>query len=240
MRILVVENYRATSLGLIRGELAAAGATIDTRRAFEGEALPDGPDGYDAIIVLGGEQNALDDANHPYLPALAALMRAFGEADKSVLGICLGSQLLARGYGAENILGRPTEFGWQDVTPTDAGRADPVLGVLDGPSPLFHWHSDTFTLPEGAVHLATSAMTPYQAFRIGRAVYGIQFHFEADTALVREWSALFGDVAQGIDPDWPARHAAEAGPLGSRADAAGHKLARAWIATIPRDSSFAG
>jgi GMP synthase-like glutamine amidotransferase len=232
MRILVVENYRATSLGLIRGELAAAGAVVDTRRAFAGEALPDSHEGHDAIIVLGGEQNALDDANHPYLPALAALMRAFGEADKSVLGICLGAQLLARGYGAENILGRPTEFGWQDVTPTEAGRADPVVGVLDGPSPLFHWHSDTFTLPEGAVHLATSAMTPNQAFRIGRAVYGIQFHFEADTTLVREWNAVFGDVAVGIDPDWPARHAREAGPMGHRADAAGHALARAWIATI--------
>ena len=232
MRILVVENYRATSLGLLSGELAAAGAVVDTRLAFEGEALPEGPADHDAIIVLGGEQNALDDATHPYLPALAALMRAFGEAGKSVLGICLGSQLLARGYGAENILGRPTEFGWQEVTPTEAGRADPVVGVLDGSTPLFHWHSDTFTLPEGAVHLATSAMTPNQAFRVGRAAYGIQFHFEADTKLVRNWNAVFGEVAAGIDPDWPARHAREEGPLGSRADAAGHALARAWIATI--------
>ncbi|WP_029075846.1 type 1 glutamine amidotransferase [Kaistia adipata] len=232
MHILVVENYRATSLGLIRGELAAAGAVVDMRRAYAGEALPDGHEGHDAIIVLGGEQNALDDADYPYLPELAALMRAFGEAGKSVLGICLGAQLLARGYGAENILGRPTEFGWHDVTPTTAGSADLVVGVLDGPSPLFHWHSDTFTLPEGAVHLATSAMTPNQAFRIGRAVYGIQFHFEANTNLVREWNVAFGDVAAEIDPDWPARHAREAGPIGSRADAAGHALARAWIATI--------
>jgi GMP synthase-like glutamine amidotransferase len=232
MRILVVENYPATSLGLIRGELAASGAVIDLRRAFAGEALPVDHAGHDAIIVLGGEQNALDDLNHPYLPALAALMRDFGEAGKSVLGICLGAQLLARGYGAENLLGRPTEFGWHDVTPTDEGRMDPVVGVLDGPSPLFHWHSDTFTLPEDAVHLVTSAMTPNQAFRLGRAVYGIQFHFEADTALVREWNDVFSDVATGIDPDWPARHAREEGPVGSRADAAGHALAKAWIATI--------
>jgi GMP synthase (glutamine-hydrolysing) len=232
MRILVVENYSATSLGLIQDELAAVGATVDLRRPYRGDALPDDPGAHDAVIVLGGEQNALDDANYPYLPGLAALMRAFGEADKSVLGICLGAQLLARGYGAENLLGRPTEFGWHDVTPTEAGRADPVVGVLDGPSPLFHWHSDTFSLPEGAVHLATSAMTPNQAFRLGRAVYGIQFHFEADTALVREWNAVFADVALGIDPDWPARHARDEKALGSRADAAGHALARAWIATI--------
>ncbi|MCX5520493.1 type 1 glutamine amidotransferase [Kaistia defluvii] len=232
MRILVVENYQATSLGLMRPALASAGAVIDVRRAHEGDALPETPDGYDAIIVLGGGQSAVDDAAHPYLPRLARLMRAFGDADKSVLGICLGSQILARGYGASNILGRPTEFGWQEVTPTEAGRDDPVVGVLEGPSPLFHWHSDTFTLPEGAVHLATSALTPHQAFRIGRAVYGIQFHFEADTALVRDWSDTFGDVAAEIDPEWPERHAREEGPLGSRADAAGRAIARAWIATI--------
>ncbi|BCP52459.1 GMP synthase [Kaistia sp. 32K] len=232
MRILVVENYQATSLGLMRPALAAAGAVIDVRQAHEGDPLPATPDGYDAIIVLGGGQSAVDDETHPYLPRLASLMRAFGDADKSVLGICLGSQILARGYGARNILDRPIEFGWQAVTPTEAGRDDPVVGVLDGPSPLFHWHSDTFTLPEGAVHLATSAMTPHQAFRIGRAVYGIQFHFEADTALVRDWNEAFADVATSIDPDWTTRHAREEGPLGSQADEAGRALARAWIATI--------
>jgi len=232
MRILVVENYQATSLGLMRPALAAAGAVIDLRRAHEGEPLPETPDGHDAIIVLGGGQSALDDAEHPYLPDLARLMRAFGDADKSVLGICLGSQILARGYGAQNVLGRPTEFGWHEVTPTEAGRADPVVGVLDGPAPLFHWHSDTFSLPEGAVHLATSAMTPHQAYRLGRAVYGIQFHFEADRALVREWNEAFGDVAISIDSDWPERHRREEAPLGSLADEAGRALARAWIATI--------
>lgn len=232
MRILVVENYHATSLGLIRPALAAAGAVIDVRRAHEGDPLPDGPDAYDAIIVLGGGQSAVDDDEHPYLPGLAALMRAFGDADKSVLGICLGAQILARGYGAENILDRPIEFGWQDVTPTEAGRADPVLGVLDGAVPLFHWHSDTFSLPEGATRLAESAMTPNQAFRIGRAVYGTQFHFEADRALVRDWNETFADVAASIDADWPERHAREESPLGSRADEAGRALARAWIATI--------
>ena len=72
-------------------------------------------------IMLGGAQDALDDANHPYLKDEAALARAFGEADKAVLGICLGAQILARGYGAKNILGRPLEFGWHEVR-ADRGR----------------------------------------------------------------------------------------------------------------------
>ncbi len=98
---------------------------------------------------------------YPYLPALARLDQdAFGDAGKAVLGICLGSQLVARGYGAENIIGRPTEFGWHEVTCTVEGcvrsRSSPLSRSR---FPIFHWHSDTFTLPEGAAHLASSTMT---------------------------------------------------------------------------------
>ena len=74
------------------------------------------------LVVLGGAQSAVDDADHPYLPKLAALTRIFGHAGKAVLGICLGAQVVARGHGARNILGRPIEFGWRQVRPTDEGR----------------------------------------------------------------------------------------------------------------------
>ncbi len=147
MHILAVENYRGTHLGLVGRALSDVGARIDLRRMWNGDALPADPAGHDGIVVLGGGQNALADAEHPYLPALAALMRAFGDAGKPVLGICLGSQILARGYGGQNILGRPVEIGWLDVTPTEAGAADPVVGRLGAAAPVFHWHSDTFTLP---------------------------------------------------------------------------------------------
>jgi GMP synthase-like glutamine amidotransferase len=149
-----------------------------------------------------------------------------------VLGICLGAQLIARGYGAENILGRPVEFGWQEVTATEAGEADPLLAATAGGAPVFHWHTDTFTLPEGAVHLATSAMTPNQAFRIGRAVYGIQFHFEADRRLVESWSRDFAEVIAGYAPDWPERHPLDADELGTRADRTGLAIARAWVGLL--------
>ncbi len=180
--------------------------------------------------MLGGAQDALDDENHPYLKDEAALARAFGDADKGVLGICLGAQILARGYGAKNILGRPLEFGWHEVRATEAGRADPVLSAMGEAAPIFHWHLDTFTLPPGAVHLATSAMTPMQAFRIGRAAYGIQFHFEAGTELVASWTRDFAAEIADYAPDWFDRHPAEAARHGRAADATGLALARAWIA----------
>ncbi len=236
MRVLVIENYPKTTLGLVGEALAEANAECRTLRTHAGDTLPSSPDGFDALIMLGGAQDALDDANHPYLRDEAALARAFGEADKAVLGICLGAQILARGYGARNILGRPLEFGWHEVRATDAGRADPVLAAMGEAAPIFHWHLDTFTLPPGAEHLATSAMTPMQAFRLGRAVYGIQFHFEAGTKLVANWTRDFAAEIEEYAPDWFARHPEEARRHGSAADATGLALARAWIARAAEPS----
>lgn len=232
MRVLVVENFVGTPLGQVGPALTGAGAEVDLRRAWQGDAIPETPAGYDGLVVLGGEQSAMDDAEHPYLPRLAALTAAFGAEDKAVLGICLGAQLVARGAGAENILGRPVEFGWHLVAPTPAGRADPVIATLGEAAPLFHWHLDTFTLPPGAVHLAASAQTPIQAFRLGRATYGIQFHFEADRPLVEQWSHDFAEVIAKYAPDWPARRLRDAAVLGAKSDAVGAAIAKAWVGLV--------
>ncbi|KAB2869030.1 MAG: type 1 glutamine amidotransferase [Bauldia sp.] len=236
MRVLVVENFAGTPLGQVGTALLEAGAGIDLRRAHLGEPLPEGHAGHDGLVVLGGGQSALDDDDHPFLPAVAALGRTFGAADKAVLGICLGAQLVARGHGAENILGRPVEFGWHEVRATESGRSDPLIAAIGGGSPVFHWHADTFTLPPGAVHLATSGMTAHQAFRIGRAVYGIQFHFEADRSVVAGWNGVFADEIASHTPDWADRYPLEAARHGARADATGLAIARRWVGLIePRD-----
>jgi GMP synthase-like glutamine amidotransferase len=237
MRVLIIENFQGTPPGLIGRELERAGITCELRRAFAGEPVPDTPDGYAGLVVLGGAQSALDDNDHPYLPRLAALTRKFGEADKAVLGICLGAQLVARGHGARNILGLPVEFGWLEVRPTAVGRLDPLIAALGEAAPLFHWHADTFTLPEGALHLATSAMTPHQAFRIGRAVYGVQFHCEADRALVDTWTHDFAETIADYAPEWPARHPGDAERYGAHADAIGAAIARAWIGLLQSRST---
>jgi GMP synthase (glutamine-hydrolysing) len=232
MRVLVIENYVGTPLGLVGRALADAGADIDLRAAWQGAPVPVGHAEHDALVVLGGEQSALDDAGSPWLPQAAALTRAFGEADKAVLGICLGAQLIARAAGADNILGNPIEFGWHYVRPTPAGRNDPVISALGAGTPIFHWHSDTFSLPPHAVRLAESDMTDIQAFRLGRAVYGIQFHFEADRSLVERWNVEFADQIAGHTPDWPERYPSESAIHGDLADTAGAAVARAWAALI--------
>lgn len=231
MRVAIVENTRATHHGQVGVALHEAAALIDLYHPWTGQPLPMTVDA-DALVVFGGEQAATDDDIHPYLPDLARLMAAYSKAARPVLGICLGAQLLARAFGAENHLGLAPEFGWVDVGLTEAGRTDPVLSVLPESFPIFQWHSDTFTLPEGATCLATTAMAQNQAFRIGRATYGMQFHFEASRAVVADWLRQFPDSIARVAPGWSDRHADHAATRGMAADAHGLALARAWTALI--------
>ena len=231
MRVAIVENTSITHHGQVGVALHEAAAVIDLWKPWSGQALPAAPEA-DALIVFGGEQAATDDHTHPYLPDLARLMAAYTQADKPVLGICLGSQLLARAYGAENHLGTAPEFGWVDVTLTDEGRADPVLSQVPQTFPIFQWHTDTFTLPEGAVHLAHSPTARHQAFRLGRATYGTQFHFEASRAVVADWYRRFPDRMEESSPGWSEAFPTLAATHGSKADSHGLALARAWISLI--------
>lgn len=137
MSVLVIQNYPDSGLGQIEPILIEAGRSIDLRHAYRGDALPRDDSDYQALIVLGGEQNALADAQCPYFPDLLNLIRAFGDKDKAVLGICLGSQLVARAYGGENILDRPMEFGWHEVRLTEKGQSDPVLAAAGSAFPIF-------------------------------------------------------------------------------------------------------
>ncbi|HMM64703.1 MAG TPA: type 1 glutamine amidotransferase [Mesorhizobium sp.] len=232
MRVLVVQNFDNTDLGQVGRALREAEAEIDLRCAHLGEELPPDPSGHDAMVMLGGGQNALADDEYPYFPTLLSLVRDFEAADKAVLGICLGSQLLARAFGGQNRVGVATEFGWQAISLTEQAKGDPVLGALPQRFPIFQWHDDTFSLPQQAVRLASSAVAENQAFRVGRAAYGFQFHFEADQPLVREWSLSFASMIGARHPDWGDRLEGEAARHGEQADAAGLAIARAWVAAI--------
>lgn len=231
MRVAIVENTRITHHGQVGVALHEQAALIDLYKPWSGQPLPQTVDA-DALVVFGGEQSARDDHTHPYLPDLARLMADYTAMDRPVLGICLGSQVLARAYGADNHLGTAPEFGWVDVTLTEEGRTDPVLSQVPQTFPIFQWHSDTFTLPAGAIHLAQSATARHQAFRIGRATYGTQFHFEASRSVVRDWSTTFPDSVERMLPGWHEAHPTLAATRGQEADTHGLALARAWVSLI--------
>ncbi len=228
MRVAIVENTKVTHHGQVGVALHAAGALIDLYRPYVDGTLPQ-QGSYDALVVFGGEQSARDDTLHPYLPHLADHMAQTAQAGVAVLGICLGSQILARGLGAQNHIGTAPEFGWCEMTQSGS---DQVFAALPAQFRAFQWHSDTFTLPQGATLLAQGGRALVQAFRYGRAAYGTQFHFEANRAVVADWSATFPAQIAKMAPAWAQRYHAEDAAHGAAADAAGLALARAWVALI--------
>jgi GMP synthase (glutamine-hydrolysing) len=231
MRVAIIENTEYTHHGQVGVALHEAGAKINLYKPWLDGNLPS-PDSFDALVAFGGEQNALADDSHPYLPDLAALMHDTALSGKAVLGVCLGSQVLARGAGAENHIGTAPEFGWSEVELTEAGRADPVLSQLSPRFTIFEWHSDTFTLPPDATHLATNKAARVQAYRIGRAGYATQFHFEANCNVVADWNRSFGKGLEASRPGWLAEYPALAAKHGPVSDANGLAIARAWVALI--------
>jgi GMP synthase-like glutamine amidotransferase len=172
--------------GLIAEAAASHGVRIDVCSLYAGERLPDLAE-LEGLIVMGGPMGVSDTVEHPYLLAERELIAAAITAHIPVLGVCLGAQLMAAAAQAEVYEAEQEEIGPGRVTLTLEGRSDPVLGGGQEVLPVIHWHRETFDLPAGAVLLASSEICPHQAFRIGRAAYGLQFHVEVDEPLAEGW-----------------------------------------------------
>ncbi len=205
MRILVIEHHGEPSLGVVGETFRESGVEVDIRWGERGDPIPENPVGYDGIVVLGGAMDALDDERCPYFPALVSLIRDFGVADKPVLGICLGSQLIARSYDAQVHLDGSFEFGFHPVELTDDGANDPLLGHMDAERQhLFQWHTDHYDLPEGAVRLARGEAYSNQCYRVGARTYATQFHFEVDRPMIEGWLATHDNMDERVPgyTDW--------------------------------------
>jgi GMP synthase (glutamine-hydrolysing) len=134
----------------------------------------------DALVVLGGGMGVYEQDRLPHLREEIRLLRHCLTEEKPVLGICLGSQLLAAALGAEVARAPVKEIGFHPVSLTPEARDDRLFGPAPASFVAFHWHGDAFALPRGAVPLASSARTPLQAFRFGERAWGVQFHLETD------------------------------------------------------------
>lgn len=159
---------------------------------------------YSGLIFMGGPMSANDPL--PYLDRERALIAEAAERGQPMLGICLGSQLIARALGAEVRRSGQKEIGWFDIQFTEAAADDALFAGIRGPETVFHWHGEMWQLPPGGELLAWSQACRHQAFRVGRSIYGLQFHLEVTPPMIADWQLQdenCGDVRElstPIDP----------------------------------------
>ena len=212
-RALVVTHTASEGPGTLAEWLPAAGLELVEVHPWDGEDLPADLDGFDALVVMGGPQQAYDDGSAPWLPATKALLRTAVAAHVPTLGICLGGQLLAEATGGRVAKGAEgVEAGARLVAKRDAAWDDELFDQVPFTPTIVQWHEDAIVdLPPGAVLLASSSRYANQAFRVGDRAWGLQFHVETPPEMVRHWGAEYGAavVAAGLDPAALAERAVE-------------------------------
>jgi GMP synthase (glutamine-hydrolysing) len=222
VRILALTHGDNVGPGVFEDAAQAAGHELVERNVAR-DGVPD--EGTDAAIVLGGAMHPDQEDRHPWLaPELRFLGREL-ERGTPLLGVCLGSQLIARAAGARVFRAAKPEVGWLQVELTESGSADPVAAALPQRFDAFQWHHYTHDLPEGAVELARSPVCT-QAFRLGRA-WGVQFHPEVRGDQVESWLAE--------DPDDVADPAALRAATRERIEdwnELGHRLCSAFLQAV--------
>lgn len=185
--VLVFQHDPFEELGFFAEILDRQGARYRIVRLFHDEMPVEDWERVGALIVLGGPMSVGDEESFPFLRWEKRIIRAAIDDHVPTLGICLGAQLIATTLGATVYHGRVKEIGWNPVAITPHGLVDSLLGYLPENATVFQWHGDGFELPTGAIRLASSAHFENQAFRLGKSVYGLQFHLEVTPRMIARW-----------------------------------------------------
>ena len=161
-----------------------------------GDQLPADLDGIDAVVSLGGPMNVYEEDKYPFLKDEDVFLKKVIQAKVPFLGICLGSQLLAKAAGGRVVRSPEEEIGWFDVTFRQNGVTDPLFAGFDPVMKVYQWHGDMCIVPLQGVHLAFSDRCPVQAFRVGTKAYGLQFHAEITDKSIDAWSRDYAPEKQ--------------------------------------------
>ncbi|RPI07033.1 MAG: type 1 glutamine amidotransferase [Ignavibacteriae bacterium] len=184
MNVHYFQHVPYEGLGSLEPWLKSASARITATKFYENTYLPNIRD-IDWLIVMGGPMSVNDERRYPWLAAEKKFIADAIANGKIVFGVCLGAQLIARALGARVYPNRHREIGWLPVEGVAPGKTSALGTLIPSPMNAFHWHGETFDLPEHAIHLARSEGCEHQAFCIGDRVLGLQFHLEATPVMVR-------------------------------------------------------
>jgi GMP synthase-like glutamine amidotransferase len=176
VRVHYLRHVSFEGPGAIADWARARGHSLSGTSLHKGEPLPS-PDDFDLLVVMGGPMSVHDEREYPWLVHEKALVARSLKAEKKVLGICLGAQILANVLGSRVYKSREKEIGWFPVQLRPEARRSPRTRSWPESFTPFHWHGETFDLPTGSIHLAGTDNCPNQAFEYGSAL-GIQFHLE--------------------------------------------------------------
>jgi GMP synthase (glutamine-hydrolysing) len=236
---LVLQHIACEPPGVYEDVLRERGAVIHRVELDEGDALPDWRE-FDAIVAMGGPMSVNDEEELPWLRAEKALIAEAVRGGIPFFGACLGVQLLAASLGAVVSPGLAPEVGLLPVFLTEAAADDPVFSALPHEFLTLQWHGDTFSLPEGAVLLASSPAYQHQAFRWGRRAYGIQFHLEVSREMAEEWAGVpaYADALERVLG--PGAATALIQQLSRRSNemrAHGRRLFERWLDLCTRDDA---
>jgi len=186
-KLLVCQHVAYEILGTLNPLMKGAGFRIRYVNFGRHPHVEPSLDGYRGLVLLGGPMNVDEVDKYPHLGTEVRLVQEALERGIPILGICLGAQLIAKALGGRVAPNCEKEIGWYDLEPTSDARSDPLLAHFAEREKIFQWHGDTFEIPRGAVHLATSSACANQAFRYGDNVYGFQFHLEVDEPMIHRW-----------------------------------------------------
>jgi GMP synthase (glutamine-hydrolysing) len=190
-KILVIRHEPCTTLGLLNAIAHQTNSLIQYLDISEGERLTQPIEHYSHVVLLGGAISAYEDDRYPFLRDEFKLIETAINHALPMVGICLGSQVLARVLGARVYRGEAgREAGWCEVELTAAAAIDPLLKGFPPQFRVFQSHQDTFDLPANSIHLAKSATYPHQAFRYLDHVWALQFHLEFDETVLSSCSAV--------------------------------------------------
>jgi GMP synthase (glutamine-hydrolysing) len=189
--VCAIQHAPCETLGLLAEVLIQQGITVNYVRPFRRERIPRGLGNQAGLIVMGGPMGVYEQERYPYLRQELRLIEHALKEGKAVLGVCLGSQLLAAALGAKVSPGQRKEIGWHPITLARAAAKDRLWRGVEKSFLGYHWHGDVFKLPRGAVALASSELTACQAFSYGTAAYGILFHLEVNRPIIRDMTRAF-------------------------------------------------